>query len=467
MTDIAIKGRNISFRYPQTKKAFLNNIDLTVKQGECILICGASGSGKSTFSRLLNGVSPAYISGEFSGDLKVFDLKTGISEIEKYVTTVGSVFQNPKTQHFTTNSTDELAFPLENLGTPPSEIQELIDEVITDFQLEGLVNRNIFELSGGEKQQLAFAVANILKPHVLILDEVTSNLDAQAITRIRQMVQILLEKGVTIVIFEHRLNWTNGLVDRYLMFDEGEVKQEWTADEFTELSNQELNAFGLRSMDLSAHRENIQRKTYSKARDVKPKLQTSELAIGYSNECIQKNLSLDFYSGEIIGLMGANGRGKSTLANTLTGLQAPVSGDILWNGKKISSKQLLQKSYLVMQDINYQLFTESVEEEITLGAVHTENIEKTIECLNLSAYKERHPQSLSEGQKQRVAIASALVSGSELIIFDEPTSGLDFIHMARFGQLLQDLKKTDAIIIVITHDEELAANWCDWIIALE
>lgn len=196
-------------------------------------------------------------------------------------------------------------------------------------------------------------------------------------------------------------------------------------------------------------------------------LETKQLKIGYQNREVLSDLNLHFSSGEITGLMGSNGTGKSTLANTLSGLQEPLSGELLWNGKKVSAKTLIKKSFLVMQDMNYQLFSESVAEEVLLGAERAEYMDQVIDTLNLTAYKDRHPMSLSEGQKQRVAIASALLSGKEMIIFDEPTSGLDYKHMEQFGRLLNELKKTSTVIIVISHDEELASKWCDTIIELE
>ncbi len=459
-----ITARNVSFEYLHTGEAFLNDINLQVNAGECLLICGASGSGKTTFSRLLNGISPDYIEGYLEGHLETFGLIAGESAIEEYVPVVGSVFQNPKTQHFTVDTTSELAFPLENMGEVPKVIRKKIREKANAFEMDDLLDRNIFNLSGGEKQQIAFVSANMTEPKVLILDEVTSNLDQEAIHRIREMVKTLKNRGVTIVIFEHRLAWTKDLVDRYILFDEGKVSKEWTAEEFLKLNNNDLNQLGLRSMDLSKHREKMEEKQFMMPNG---KLQTKNLAVGYGNQPVLTNLNLSFAGGEIIGLMGSNGTGKSTLANTLTGLQKPISGEILWDGKNISAKQLVKKSYLVMQDMNYQLFSDSVEEEVSLGAKYLEHLDAVIEQLNLTPYKERHPMSLSEGQKQRVAIASALLSGKEIIIFDEPTSGLDYEHMERFGRLLQELKQSKAVILVITHDEELAADWCDSIIHLK
>lgn len=465
MTEM-IKSKDVSFQYLHTSEAFLKEINLTVGKGECILICGESGSGKSTYSRLLNGISPNYIEGELAGEHYTANLKAGEAEIEAYVPVVGSVFQNPKTQHFTVDTMSELAFPLENTGAHPDFIREKIEQNATAFNVEHLLGRNIFEISGGEKQQIAFVAANMLEPAVLILDEVTSNLDQEAISRIREMVLNLKERGQTIIIFEHRLAWTKGLVDRYILLDQGRITKEWPADEFLELSTGELHGLGLRSMDLDKQRKMIQKKLNQPKNKINHTLSAENLSIGYPGYPVLSDLDLSFDAGEVTGLLGPNGTGKSTLANTLTGLQESISGQIYWNNKKITKKELTQKSYMVMQDMNYQLFSDSVENEILLGAKHPQYLDQILKALNLTEFRDRHPMSLSEGQKQRVVIASALLSGKEMIIFDEPTSGLDYEHMERFGKLLKDLKKSKAVIIVITHDEELASKWCDSIVKL-
>lgn len=465
MTEI-IKSKNVSFQYLHTTEAFLKEINLTVDRGEVILICGASGSGKSTYSRLLNGISPNYIEGELTGEHFTADLEAGEADIEAYIPIVGSVFQNPKTQHFTVDTTSELAFPLENTGAHPDFIRTKIMENAKALDVLHLLGRNIFEISGGEKQQIAFVASNMLEPSILILDEVTSNLDQEAIIRIREMVLQLKARGQTIIIFEHRLAWTKDLVDRYIRLEDGRVSNEWTADDFQKLSNNELHALGLRSMNLEMHREMIQDKLNQPNSKSNYTLSTEQLSIGYPGQMILSNLNLAFNAGEVTGLLGANGTGKSTLATTLSGLQEPFSGEIYWNNEKISRKALIQKSYMVMQDMNYQLFSDSVENEILLGANHPKHLDVLLEELNLTEFRDRHPMSLSEGQKQRVVIASALLSGKEIIIFDEPTSGLDYEHMERFGNLLKDLKKSNAVIIVITHDEELASKYCDSIVKL-
>lgn len=460
-----IQNEDVSFRFPYADEAFLKAINLTVEAGECVLLAGPSGSGKTTFSRLFNGIIPNLIEGELKGSSQTFNLRAGVSQIEDYVPLVGSVFQNPKTQHFTMTTTNELAFPLENMGIKPQSIKRQIKAVSQSLEIENLLDRSIFELSGGEKQQIAFASAMIHQPKLLILDEVTSNLDQNAIQRIRRLVQKLKAQGITILITEHRLAWTKGIVDRYLLFNQGNLVKEWSAETFMQLSNKELNSLGLRVMDLQAHREQIKTKILSPTFK-EPILETKQLTIGYQQP-ILKDLNLSFEAGQITAILGANGTGKSTFASTLVGLEKALNGSILWQGQTKNRKQLIKMSFLVMQDTNYQLFTESVEEEVLLGSAYPERKEEVLNQLGLADLLDRHPMSLSEGQKQRVAIAAALLSGKQIIIFDEPTSGLDHHNMERFGQLLNQLKKENIIIIVITHDEELVADWCDRVIELD
>ncbi|AOF48647.1 putative ABC transporter ATP-binding protein [Tetragenococcus halophilus subsp. halophilus] len=468
MKRFAINSENTSFRFLHADDTFLKSINLKVSSGECILICGKSGSGKTTFSRLLNGISPNYIEGDLTGHVETLGLIAGEADIEDYVPVIGSVFQNPKTQHFTTNTTYELAFAPENIGESPNQIYKRINEVSEELDIKNLLNRDIFKLSGGQKQQVAMAAANTLRPKVLILDEVTSNLDQKAVEQIKKMIKQKKEQGVTIILTEHRLAWSKGLVDRYVLFENGKLVQDWNSDKFNQLTNHELGQKGLRAMDLSKkHKKLLQKEQKTENFQGAYLLQAENLSIGYDKKTpILSNMTVGLSQNKITGIIGPNGVGKTTLANTLTGLLKPLAGKILWHGQSISPKELVKKGFLVMQDANYQLFSESVSEEVLLNAKYPEQKDPVLEKLNLSGLEERHPMSLSGGQKQRVAIASAILSGKELIIFDEPTSGLDYVNMQHFGQLLNTLKETDAIIAIITHDVELSADWCDEIINL-
>lgn len=462
-----IRSDHISFTYQNTTAPALRDITLCIQPGECVLLCGRSGCGKTTFSRLLNGLSPAFYAGELTGTCTVGDLLAGSAVIEAYVPWVGSVFQNPKTQYFNVDTTAELAFPCENSGMPPAEIHRRVQEVVAQFQLQNLMGRSVFRLSGGEKQRVAFAAACMLKPKLLVLDEPTSNLDANAIVCLHDMIALMKQAGVTIVLAEHRLAWVQDVVDRYFFFEDGNLTAEWTKAQFAALPEETVRQAGLRMRELAPYRERLCTKA-AWTPQTKPTLELKALTVGYrKNQPVRILPDLAFAKGEIVGLMGHNGLGKSTLARTLCGLLKPLGGQIIWDGKPANAKECLRRSFLVMQDVNYQLFSDSVREEILLGAAHPEQCDAVMQALGLEQLADRHPMSLSGGQKQRVVVAVAMLSDKPLIVLDEPTSGLDRGSMEQVGQLLQQLKQQDKTILVITHDEELAADWCDRVMILK
>ena len=459
-----IQADDIRFTYRGSRRPALQDVSLSIGAGECVLLCGKSGCGKTTFLRLLNGLSPAFFLGELLGQCRVGDLLAGAAAVEEYVPLVGSVFQNPKTQYFNVDTTAELAFPCENSGMPSAEIRRRVQETAQRFGLTNLLGRSIFRLSGGEKQRIAFAAACMLGPRLLVLDEPTSNLDASAIVQLHDMIAAMKQAGVTIVLAEHRLAWITDLVDRVFYFADGRLADRWTAAEFAALPADELTARGLRARELAPCRARLQTKIAVPA-PAKTAIQVQGLTLGYNKRSPIRTLpDFSLACGEIVGLMGHNGIGKSTLARTLCGLLKPLGGQIVWDGRPAKPRECTRRSFLVMQDVNYQLFSDSVREEVLLGAAHPERCEEILSALGLTELSDRHPMSLSGGQKQRVVVAAAMLSGKDLIVLDEPTSGLDYAHMQQVGQLLQQLKQAGKIVLVITHDEELAADWCDRVI---
>ncbi len=462
-----IETKNITFTYANTNEKVLNDVSLEINKGECILLCGKSGCGKTTFTRLLNGLIPSFFDGELGGICNVLNLSSESATIEDYVRLVGSVFQNPKTQYFNSNTTDELSFPCENIGLDSKEIQDRIDQFASLYHIEKFLDKNLFYLSGGEKQKIAFAAACMLYPKVLVLDEPTSNLDDKAILELHDMIAKIKEQGVTVVIAEHRIAWITDLVDRYYYFEHGQVIHTYSKNEFLSLTDEEILNLGLRSKDLSKYTKLLQNKYQNKTTH-EPFVELASVEIGYDAKHVIKKLpEISLGKSEIIGLMGHNGIGKSTLAKTLSGLMKQVKGKILIDGKETTLKDRINHTFLVMQDVNYELFSDSVKEEIQLGVDNLNRYEEIVEMLGLKEIEDKHPMSLSGGQKQRVVVAASMLSSKELIILDEPTSGLDRTNMDKVGKLLQDLKNQGKTILVITHDVELASLWCDRIINLE
>ena len=459
-----IECNNASFRYQNTEADALKKVNLQIHPGECVVLCGKSGCGKTTVSRLLNGLIPSFFPGELTGECSTFGLESGKAAIEDYVPKVGSVFQNPKTQYFNVDTTAELAFPCENVGMPSAEIRGRVEAVAADFGLDKLLDRSIFKLSGGEKQRIAFGAACMLNPKLLVLDEPTSNLDYRAIRDLHDMIAKKKAEGTTIVIAEHRLAWIADLADRFCFFEDGFLAGQWTAEEFRKLPVETMQRMGLRPLDIAPYHIQVIEKSKIKPVSQNPLISAENLSVGYGKKSpVYQIDDFQISRGEIVGLMGHNGVGKSTLAKTLCGLLKPVGG----KSEPRKEKDRIKHSFMVMQDVNYQLFSDSVREEVLLGAQKPEMCDEVLKSLGLLELAERHPMSLSGGQKQRVAIASAMLSGKDFIVLDEPTSGLDYYHMTQVAYLLQKLKEQGAAVLVITHDEELAAGWCDRVIYLQ
>lgn len=455
-----IEFKNLTFEYEtEGVKKGVYDINMTINQGACIVLTGPSGSGKTTLTRLMNGLAPNFFKGEMKGQVLIKGQNISEQGIEETASLVGSVFQNPRTQFFNVDTTSELAFGCENLGMPVDEIKERLYQVSRMMNLDKLVDRSIFELSGGEKQRIACGSVLAVYPEILLLDEPSASLDFESIKHLKNVIVKLKAMGKTIVISEHRLHFLMDVADKFYLMENGYIIDCLTSDMINSYSNDMLADLGLRASDL----DDLQNRPLNHV-DYEPYLHIKHLDLRRKDfQLCVRNLTLNKH--EVIGIIGHNGAGKSTFIKALSGL---IKSDsfISINNKKLKENERIQSSMIVMQDVNSQLFTESVEDEIKLSLEKDDHQDLLIN-LNLDDIKDLHPQSLSGGQKQRVAIASALASKKDFLFFDEPTSGLDYSNMIRFSQLIRQMKYQVKNLMIITHDIELILKTCDRILVLD
>ncbi|WP_297957636.1 ABC transporter ATP-binding protein [uncultured Ruminococcus sp.] len=473
-----IEFRNVTFAYSSTdangraiEQGSINGLDLTIQNGEFIVLTGGSGCGKTTVTRLINGLIPHYYSGTLNGEVMIDGKSVPDTPIFETAKKVGSVFQNPRSQFFNVNTTDEIAFAAENQCCEPAEISKAITATAASMHIEKLLDRNIFELSGGEKQIIACAGINVLSPDIIVLDEPSSNLDSEAIEKLKAVLTDWKSQGKTIVIAEHRLYFLRELADRMLILENGRIAKELITEEIKKLTADDTEKMGIRPTMLPEI--HCSQKNTDVQGDV---LLLEDFRFTYNDGKHGINIPrLELPANHIIAIIGHNGAGKSTLARNICGLERKCKGTLIMNGKKLKAKDRLHSCYMIMQDVNHQLFTESVRDEVMLSMTDKlltdeQKIKKADEILSqldLLEYANTHPMALSGGQKQRTAIASGVASSKPVIIFDEPTSGLDLAHMKQVSNQLKKLKEIGKTIIVVTHDNEFILSCCDHIVRLE
>ena len=395
--------------------------------------------------------------------VEVCGLKIQEEELYTIAEKVGSVFQNPRSQFFCLDTTSEVAFGCENMGLPEDEIKQRIAKVTRELKMENLMGRNIFKLSGGEKQRVACASVSAMQPEIFVLDEPTSNMDLDAIEELKKTLLFWKKQGKTIVIAEHRLYWLKYICDRVIYMEEGHIVSDLPMKTFVTFSEDRIKAMGLRGLSLS------QPEFPEKPEKSGKTITFKNYHFNYEKEEVLHMSDVTVPAESIIAVTGHNGAGKSTFLRCLCGLEKKFKGHTVLDDANLSGRQMLKNCYMVMQDVNHQLFCETVEEEIQLGMAEekADKVSDLLRELDLAGFRERHPMSLSGGQKQRVAIASAVLAEKSVLIFDEPTSGLDYKHMRQTAGLFQRLKERKKTMFIITHDPELIVMCCTHVLHIE
>jgi len=521
-----IRIDNLTFRYSDTDRPALRDINLEIQDGEFVLITGPSGGGKSSFCRCLNGLIPHFYGGEITGKVEVDGLDTMKHSTKEMATEVGMVFQDPENQLVAMDVEREVAFGLENLAFPFELMAKRMEEALDTVGIASLRHRTVNELSGGEKQRVAIASVLALYPNILVLDEPTSELDPKGAEEVLNVVERLNDElGVTVILVEHRLDRVTQHVDRMLVLDNGMIVSDGTPQSV--LSDDKVSQSGIgippiiklvqglkdkgigidnipltvkegraalaKVMPLQAKQGNLnlpERKVItSEAKQsprpfatlrasAQPMVEVKGLYHVYPGDLVAlRNISLKICEGEFVAIMGRNASGKTTLVKHFNGLLKPTEGDVIVNGvntKGSTIADLAKKVGYVFQNPNDHLFADSVEQEIafTLKNLGFKSegmesmIDQVLERFDLTQYRHRYPRSLSGGEKQRVAFASILVAQPKIIILDEPTRGMEYRLKVELMRFLDEYRENGNAVILVTQDVETVAEYGDRVILL-
>ncbi len=490
-----IELRHVTYRYPGTSQPVLQDLSLTVKEGEFLLVIGPSGSGKSTLLRCLNGLVPHFYGGQFAGEVRVCGQDPVAAEPRHMSRYVGFVFQDPEAQFVVDAVEDELVFVMENHAVPQATMRKRVEEVIDQLDIAHLRQRRVSTLSGGEKQRVAIAAVLTLQPKVLVLDEPTSQLDPQAAEEVlHALVRLNRDLGLTIVLSEHRLERVAQYADRMLYLPGnggspllGTPRQVLGRVDLTPPLVTLGKALGWHPLPLTlkearpharAFRPPIQSSDLStfQPSDIPtfwPSIQVRNVWYAYNGADALRGVTLDIVSGEFVALMGRNGAGKTTLLKQMVGLLRPKQGRVKVMG--LDTRQADQQAIIahvgyVPQNPSALLFADTVRQELDFTrqsrGMAQGGYEKLLETLGLTSHAERYPRDLSVGERQRVALAAVLVANPEIILLDEPTRGLDYYQKEALAAFLKGERAQGRTVIMATHDVELAAACADRVILL-
>ncbi len=458
MNDVLIKVENLSYTYPFQSEEALHDISFRLRRGEAMLVTGASGCGKSTLLRILNGLIPEHFRGTLGGELEIAGHKAPAT-IERISRHVGTILQCPEEQILATTVEEEVAIALEWRSTPQREMRSLVDDALRVLDLKHLAARSVFTLSSGERQKCVIASVLAAKADIVVMDEPTANLSPEATEELATIVADLKKSGVAVVIVDHRLYWLKGVVDKVLVLKSGRAVA--TIDGNRLDSTAIDPSWGLRGIDVKRP------ELPSVPCDCEKAVEVANLTFRYGRRLpfIYEGFSCAIPRGKTTAIVGANGAGKTTLARLLCGLVKPTAGSIYLfsdSPNRQTVKPSNCQASFVMQQMDIQLYMKTVMEELMYSAPRgitkserAADAVKWLDVFGLAHLKDRHPHSLSGGEKQRLVVACALMKRPKLMILDEPTSGLDGRNMRIIADVLRDYASSGGTVLLITHDLEL------------
>jgi energy-coupling factor transport system ATP-binding protein len=478
MSDQPLVVENLSFRYRDRRGASINHVSFSANQGELLLLAGASGCGKTTLIRCINGLIPRSYKGEMTGKILIGGQDNHGMQLSRISQLVGTVLQDPERQILGTRVINEVAFGLENMALSRAEIIQRAEECLDFLNISNLRNRETFNLSGGEKQKVALAGVLAMRPSVLLLDEPLASLDPASALEALMLVRRLVDQGLTVVMIEHRVEDVLKIKpDRVMYMTDGEIRYSGDTPGF-------VNAVDYHAVKLPAEmiarraaadpaprQINFQPASLSTA----PLVRFDNVVFGYDAEKeVLHGISLDINPGDVIAVLGPNGAGKTTFVKHAIGLLKPKSGKVLVNGKDThvaSVAEIASTLGYVFQSPSHMLFAPTVREELAFGPKNLKHsaeaierqVKESLDVVNMNANENDAPLSLSFGQQKRVSIAAILAMRSKILVMDEPTAGQDYKNYMGFMDAILQLPSFEAILF-ITHDVDMAVIYANRII---
>lgn len=503
-----IEFKDFTFKYRVQAKPTLKNINLTIYEGEKVLVVGPSGSGKSTLAHCINGLTPFYYQGTSQGSLKIMDKETKDMSIFEISKLVGTVLQDPDSQFIGLTVAEDIAFKLENDCTSQKKMKSMVEKVSKLVGIDKQLESSPYSLSGGQKQRVTLAGVTVDEVDILLFDEPLASLDpATGKSAIELIEKIKNETEKTMLIIEHRLeDVLHCDVDRIIVMNDGEIVADMNADEL--ISSDILIKSGIReplyitalkyagvnvtkdmkpghidTIDIDKFSDKL--RNWDKEVVINNTYKNSEVLLELKNISFQyekkkpilEDVSFKINKGEMVSIVGKNGAGKSTISKLICGFYKQTNGEIFLNNREITNdsiKERAEKIGIVMQNPNQMISKTMIFDEVALGlrfrgideSEIKDRVYETLKVCGLYEYRNWPISALSYGQKKRVTIASILVLNPEIIILDEPTAGQDFKHYNEIMEFLLNLNKKGVTIIMITHDMHLMLEYTNRAIVL-
>ena len=443
-----IEIEELCIQYPDRLHPAIDRLTETVDRGEVIVVTGPSGCGKSTLCRALAGFIPEMIPAKVSGEITVDGESVWTADPARVATRLGLIQQDPDAQICTLNVWQEVAFGPENLCLPPSEVAARVEQCLAFVGITHLAKRTTTTLSGGEKQRLAIASILAMAPETILLDEPTANLDPEGAQAVFNLLRELRDReGRTLIVVEHRLAPLLPLSPRVLVMNKGGIVIRRATRR-----HEDLVALGLRAgWDLALP-------VSAKHGEAVPLL-VKDLTFGYNGTRLLENLSITVEPGEILGIIGPNGGGKTTLLRLIAGLEEPDGGQVIRPKDSVLG-------YL-FQHPHQQIFERTVRGEFAIeGAISDELFRRSLDAANLSGLESAAPLSLSLGEQRRLTLATTLIRDPHLLLLDEPFIGQDRANVAWIIAKILAARAKGAVTLLVSHDIPLVNSLCDRLLYL-